>query len=77
MIIVTFVPFCVVVTIGFEEAEFSVTEGMVVTLCVQLREGQLQRDTVIMLSTQDGLAVGESVVDPGFLQRGFLNIVHV
>ena len=40
----------VVVKIGFSMVEYNITEGMIVTVCVELRQGYLARDTTVMLS---------------------------
>lgn len=48
--------YCVVVAIGFLDTEYNVTEGMVITVCVELRDGYLERNTTVILSTMDATA---------------------
>ena len=48
------------VTIGFEETEYTVTEGVnrTVQICAVLISGTLERGTTVTFSTSDGSAMG-------------------
>ena len=48
------------VVIGLVEMEYTVMEGMAVSVCVELMAGMLERQAMINLAFMDGTAMGES-----------------
>ena len=44
--------------IGLEETSYTTPESGTVEVCASLLQGQLERNTEVVLSTQDGEAIG-------------------
>ena len=44
--------------IGLEETSYTTPEGGTVEVCASLLQGQLERNVEVILSTQDGEAIG-------------------